>query len=303
MTDLRELTVSGQRLVYRTAGSGPVIVLLHGMARSSDSWGPVVERLAERHTVVAPDLLGHGGSARPVTDYSLGAHACAVRDLVGALGHQSATLVGHSFGGGVAMQFAYQFPEHCERLVLVASGGLGREVHPVLRALALPGAELVLPLVAGAPVRNAFAGVLRALGLVGFRASAGMEEVVAALGSLADADSRRALLHTVRAVIDAGGQRVSAVDRLYLAAALPTMIVWGEQDPIIPVAHARAAHAAMTGSRLELFAGAGHFPHRDDPWRFLKVTEDFMTATRPVRLDERAWLGLLRVQAGTGPVG
>src|SRR4029453_7765057 len=131
--------VHGHDVAYRQAGEGPLLVMIHGIAGSSGTWGPVMPLLAERYTVIAPDLLGHGESAKPRGDYSLGAYASGVRDLLAVLGHERVTVVGHSLGGGIAMQFAYQFPERVERLVLVSSGGLGREVHLLLRAAALPG--------------------------------------------------------------------------------------------------------------------------------------------------------------------
>jgi pimeloyl-ACP methyl ester carboxylesterase len=288
------IVVHGHRVAYRAAGSGPVVVLVHGMARSSDTWTAVLPDLAERYAVVAVDLLGHGQSAKPVADYSLGAHACVLRDLLIALGHERATVVGHSFGGGVAMQFAYQFPEWCERLVLVSSGGLGQEVHPILRAAALPGAEFVLPAVGGA--KSTLDGIARLIGRFGFRPSPELEEIGAALLSLADADGRRAFLHTIRSVIDLHGQRVSAVDRLYLTAALPTLLVWGAADRMIPVEHAHEAHAAMAGSRLAVFPDAGHFPHRDDPSGFVDVLRDFIDSTAPASVGEDAWRSMLRAE-------
>ena len=139
--------VHGHDVAYRQAGEGPLLVMIHGIAGSSGTWVPVMPLLAERYTVIAPDLLGHGESAKPRGDYSLGAYASGVRDLLGVLGHERATVVGHSLGGGVAMQFAYQFPQMAERLVLVCSGGLGKEVNPLLRALTVPGTEFVLPVV------------------------------------------------------------------------------------------------------------------------------------------------------------
>ena len=144
---LQEVTLHGHRVGFRIAGEGPLIVLIHGITSTSDVWLEAMARLAERYTVVAPDLLGHGRSAKPRGDYSLGAYASGARDLLGVLGFERGTVVGHSLGGGIALQFAYQFPEYTERLVLVSSGGLGKEVHPLLRAAALPGAELVLPLI------------------------------------------------------------------------------------------------------------------------------------------------------------
>ena len=156
------LQIHGHDVAYRAAGNGPVVVLVHGMAGSSATWEQVIPRLAERFTVVAPDLPGHGESAKPHDgDYSLGAFASSVRDLMVTLGHPRATIVGQSLGGGVAMQFAYQFPTRCERLVLVGSGGLGREVTPLLRALAFPGIELLFPVLFAQIWRDAGRGVAR----------------------------------------------------------------------------------------------------------------------------------------------
>jgi pimeloyl-ACP methyl ester carboxylesterase len=292
-----EIALHGHRVRFHRAGEGPLLVLLHGIASTAETWEPVVEALARRHTVLAPDLLGHGDSAKPRGDYALGAYASGVRDLVAALGYDRATVVGHSLGGGIAMQFAYQFPERVERLVLIGSGGLGREVHPILRAATLPGSELVLALVGGAWLRATGGAIGGALARFGVRAGEDLAGVATGIGSFADAGARAAFVHTARAAIDAGGQRVSATDRLYLAATLPTLIVWGERDPIIPVAHGRAAHAAIAGSRLEVFEGAGHFPHREAPARFVSVIEDFVTSTKPAAFAESAWSALLRASA------
>lgn len=292
-----EVSLHGHRISYRTAGQGPVLVLIHGIAGSAATWDDVLPWLAERYCVVAPDLLGHGGSAKPRGDYSLGAYASTIRDLLGVLGHTRATVVGHSLGGGVAMQLAYQYPERCERLVLVSSGGLGREVHAMLRAAALPGAEWVLPLLCARGVRDAVDGVAGMLGRLGLRVGPDLEEMWRGFTSLADAGGRQAFVHTVRTIIDAGGQCVSAADRLYLAAEVPTLIMWGDRDPMIPVAHAHAAHAAIPGSRLELFPDAGHFPHRDDPRRFVQVLIDFIQATAPADVDQERWNLLLRTGA------
>jgi pimeloyl-ACP methyl ester carboxylesterase len=288
-----EIVLHGHRFSYRAAGRGPLLVLLHGIAGNAATWDDVMPRLSEHHTVIAPDLLGHGESAKPRADYSLGAYANGVRDLLGALGYEGGTIVGHSLGGGVAMQFAYQFPERCERLVLVSSGGLGREVHPLLRAAALPGAEAVLPWLCTAG-RRSVATAARALGRMGMRASTDLEEIWRNFSSLEEAGARQAFIHTVRGIIDLGGQRVSATDRLYLAADLPTLIVWGERDPLIPVHHARAAHERIPGSRLEIFPGVGHFPYREDPQRFAACVLDFLHTTRPMPLDENRWRSRLR---------
>jgi pimeloyl-ACP methyl ester carboxylesterase len=289
-----EIVIHGHRVRFHRSGEGPLLVLLHGIASTADTWSPVVAGLAAHHTVIAPDLLGHGHSAKPRGDYSLGAYASGVRDLVAALGHDRATVVGHSLGGGIAMQFAYQFPERIERLVLIASGGLGREVHPILRAATLPGSELVLALLGGAWLRATGGAVGATLARLGLRTGEDLAGVTTGIGSLADASARSAFVHTARAAIDAGGQRVSATDRLYLAAKLPTLIVWGERDPIIPAEHGRAAHEAIPGSRLEIFEGAGHFPHREHPVRFVSALEDFVRTTEPARMADDEWTALLR---------
>jgi pimeloyl-ACP methyl ester carboxylesterase len=285
----REMALHGHRVSYRRGGDGPALLLLHGITNSSETWERVAPSLAERFTLIAPDLLGHGRSATPRGDYSLGAHASGARDVLTALGIERATVVGHSLGGGIAMQFAYQFPERCERLVLVSSGGLGREVHPLLRAASLPGADFVLPALTSAGL----IGVGRGLGslLRRLRVSPGEDVEVLARGfaSLDNAGSRQAFLHTVRSVIEPGGQRVSAQDRLTLAALLPTLIVWGERDSIIPVEHGAAAHAAMPSSRFEVFPDAGHMPHDADPERFAALLIEFCAATDGARLAADHW--------------
>jgi pimeloyl-ACP methyl ester carboxylesterase len=289
-----ELTLHGHRVRYLMAGEGPPVVLIHGITSTADTWAPAMAGLCREHTVIAPDLLGHGASAKPRGDYSLGAFASGVRDLLAALGHDRVTVVGHSLGGGVAMQFAYQFPERTERLVLVSSGGLGREVNLLLRAAALPGAELVLPLLVPKWLGSAVGKVGWAGSRLGLRTRLDLAEMLRGFLSLNDAGARAAFLHTLRAVIDPGGQRVSGHDRLYLAANLPTLLVWGERDPIIPVAHGHAAHASMPGSRLEVFDASGHFPHLDDPVRFTNVMWDFLASTEPATLDSETLRSRIR---------
>jgi len=282
--DLRELSIHDQRVSYRIAGSGPVLLLIHGMAGSLATWREVIPGLAQRFTVLAPDLLGHGLSDKPPGDYSLGAFACSLRDLLVALGHEHATVVGQSLGGGVAMQFAYQYPERTERLVLVGSGGLGREVNRLLRLLSLPGSEAVLRLACSAPVHGAIESLSGAGARLGLRPAPVVAELWRSYASLADEGARRAFLRTLRAVVDPRGQAVSAANRLHLAGEVPTLIVWGDADPIIPVEHAYAAHTSIPGSRLEIFEGVGHYPHCEAPERFVAVLCDFMETTVPARI-------------------
>ena len=281
-------------MTYQRAGWGPLLVLIHGITASSETWQDVIEPLAEHYTVVAPDLLGHGASAKPRGDYSLGAYASGLRDLLSALGHEKGTIVGHSLGGGVAMQMAYQFPERCERMALVSSGGLGREVHFLLRAASLPGAEYVLPLLAANGVVGAGNSVGNFLRRVGLRAGPDLEELWRGFSSLGDVEARGAFIHTLRGLIEPGGQRVNATDRLYLAQRMPTLLLWGERDPIIPVTHGYSTHEQIPHSRLEVIDGAGHFPYRDDPRRFARLLSDFVETTEPAEADWDQLRELLR---------
>jgi pimeloyl-ACP methyl ester carboxylesterase len=292
---LRRITLHGHRVAYRAAGErGPVIVLVHGITSNSATWEAVMALLSAEHQVVAPDLFGHGQSAKPRGDYSLGAYASGVRDLLVALGHERATVVGHSLGGGVAMQMSYQYPDLAERLVLVGSGGLGREVNVLLRAASLPGAELVLPLLTKPGLLDAGLALGRLLGRLGLNVNTDVREVAQGHATLADAEARQAFLSTLRAIVDVTGQRVDARDRLYLASALPTLIIWGRRDPIIPVAHGREAHQLIPGSRFEVFEDAGHYPHVEEPHRFAALLGDFISGTEAADVDIGDWQQLLR---------
>ena len=285
-----ELELHGHRVIYRTAGSGPPVVLIHGMLNSSRHWERVALRLAESYTVIAPDLIGHGDSATPRGDYSLGAHATSIRDLLSVLGVQRATIVGHSLGGGVAMQFINQFPQRTERLVLISSGGLGREVSPLLRTAALPGVSAVLSVAAHEHMLSALWRVGERLTARGSGKGASVQAIVRALRPLQPAGAREAFLHTLRSVIDPRGQRVSAVDRLYLLEAIPTLIVWGERDHTIPIAHGLAAHRAVPHSEFATLPRAAHFPHLEDPDGLATVLLDFLARAEPVEMSDADWL-------------
>ena len=278
-----EIELHGRQLVFEQRGTGPVVVLLHGLAATMRTWDRVAPALASDATVIALDLPGFGRSAPPAGDHSLGAFANAVRDLLDALDHGPATIVGHSLGGGIAMQFAYQFPERCERLVLVSSGGLGSEVGLALRAASIPGAELLIGLVARPRLVAATTAIGRAAAAVGIRPDDALAEYLRGCATMVDDGARRAFVNTLRAVVDHRGQRISATDRLHLAGRLPTMIIWGTDDRLIPVHHALAAHEQLPASRLELFDGAGHVPHATDPERFARVLLDFLATTQPQR--------------------
>ncbi len=279
--EIQGIKIHGQRVCYRRLGEGPAIVLIHGITSSSENWSGVASQLAEDHLVLAPDLLGHGDSAKPRGDYSMGAFASGLRDLMAMLDVERATIVGHSLGGGVAMQFAYQFPELTERLVLVSSGGLGRDVHSFLRAATIPGSELVLPLLASRRMLDAGRAVGRVLDRVGIKLGNEVLEMARGHASLGDPQTRAAFVHTLRASVDPAGQRAKATDRLYLASQLPVLIIWGARDHIIPLAHGRRAHELVPGSRLDVFERSGHFPHLDEPERFARTLHDWIATTEP----------------------
>src|SRR5665811_2062944 len=294
--DSKTVTVHGRSVSYMEAGEGPVLLLVHGIAGTCENWREVIEPLARHHTVIAPDFPGHGDSDPGGGDYSIGALAAGLRDLLLALGHERATVVGHSLGGGVAMQLSYQFPEMVERLVLVSSCGLGPEVSPVLRAAALPGADLFISVTAGAGQRlGSLLG--RGLGAVGLRPGADLAEIARGYASLDDPARRAAFLDTLRAVVGTRGQRVAAGDRLYLAEAVPVLIVWGARDSIIPVRHGEDALRAIPGSRLEVFEDVGHLPQLEAPGRVIATLERFLRETEPAEFDAEQWRARIRAAA------
>lgn len=228
--------------------------------------------------MIAPDLLGHGRSDKPRTDYSLGAFAAGLRDLLDALGISRATIVGQSLGGGVAMQFMYQHPQYCRRLVLISSGGLGPDVGWVLRLLAAPGAELLLPLIAPKAVVALGNRLRPLLGRIGF-GSPQAEQTWQSYSSLSDPPTRAAFQRTLRSVVDHHGQAVSALSRLGMHLEVPSLVIWGDRDPIIPVAHAYSVQAARPGSVLEVLPGVGHYPHVEAAAEVVDIIEHFFADT------------------------
>jgi pimeloyl-ACP methyl ester carboxylesterase len=294
---MQRIDLHGHELSFRRAGTGPAVLLVHGIAGTQATWDHVLPALAADHDVIAPDLPGHGASGKSAGDYSIGALAATLRDLLVFLGIERVTIVGHSLGGGVAMQFAYLFPERVERLVLISSGGLGRTVHPLLRGAALPLAEVVT---AGLGHGARAAGLVLgpALRLARVSPSDEQREVGRSLQSLASGETRAAFHATLRAVVGAEGQRVFAGDRLYLAQAVPTLILWGERDPVIPVGHGRRAHAAMPGSRLVVLPAVAHFPPLETPDAVVAELRDFLATTEPAELDPTRLARLVREGAG-----
>jgi pimeloyl-ACP methyl ester carboxylesterase len=275
-------------------GEGPALLLLHGLGCDHTTWFPAMTELARHYTVIAPDLLGHGVSAKPRADYSLGGYANGMRDLLTVLNIDKVTVVGHSFGGGIAMQFAYQFPERTERMVLVAPGGLGPEVTPFIRAITLPGFHQAMGVATLPGIRHAGKAAMRALSRSGISAARDLDEVAEILESFKDPRARAAIRHVVRAVVDMKGQIVTMVDRAYLTQAMPMLVVWGAEDIVIPAKHAENVATIAPGAVVEVLPNSGHFPHKDHPDRFVKIVQDFIRATQPASYHRGRWRSLLR---------
>jgi pimeloyl-ACP methyl ester carboxylesterase len=299
--------VHGHRRAFVRAGSGPPLLLLHGVGNSAQTWAGVLDRLAASHTVIAPDLLGHGSSDKPRGDYSIAGYANGMRDLLSVLDVEQVTVVGHSLGGGIALQFAYQFPELVQRLVLVGSGGLGPDLSAGLRLATLPGAEAVLTALAAVSggLRTGLRVVEGAGAALGWTRMSDVAEAADAILALRDVEARRAFLRTLRGVVDSHGQAVTALDRLYLANSVPMLVVWGSRDPIVPAAHAETVRSLVPTAQVEVFEGAGHWPHLDDPDRFCAVLLEFLAGTPAAAHDRASWRALLSGQpastAGTAP--
>jgi pimeloyl-ACP methyl ester carboxylesterase len=265
-----------------------VLVLLHGIVNDAESWAPVLDayrRSGGTRRLIVPDLLGHGASAGVGGDFSLGAYANGLRDLLAVLGHRRVTLVGHSLGGAVAWQFAYQFPQMTTRLVLVASGALGRTVTPALRLASLPGSEYFWPVLARSGILSLGVQTLRLASWLPGLDPETLQEHARHLGSLTDRAHLDAFVDTVRAVIAPAGQRVNGSDRFYLAKGLPTLVVWGRRDRVIPVGHGLRAASSIPRGRLVVFEESGHFPHIDEPDQFVELLTRFCDETVPAALD------------------
>jgi pimeloyl-ACP methyl ester carboxylesterase len=286
--------IHGYRRAFIHAGQGPAILLIHGIGDCSNTWHKIIPKLAARHTVIAPDLLGHGLSDKPRADYSVAGYANAMRDLISVLGVDRVTVVGHSLGGGVAMQFAYQYPERCERLVLVSSGGVCPEVHPLLRLASAPNADLLLPLMRLRTTRMLSHGVFGLLQQLGTNLGRDKPYLMRVFDSLPEVTARRAFVRTLRSVVDWRGQAITMLDRCYLTQGMPTLLIWGARDAVIPSHHGHIAHAAMPNSRLEVFPEAGHFPHESDTLRFLALLDDFLDGTEPAHYSSAEWREVLR---------
>jgi pimeloyl-ACP methyl ester carboxylesterase len=286
--------IGGRNLAYTVAGSGEPLLLIHGLGGTRHSWDSVLTGLAESHTVIAPDLPGHGDSDAPGGDYSLGAHAVALRDLLVSLGHRSATVIGHSLGGGIALQFAYQFPERTDRLGLISSGGLGPQLSPALRAATLPGAATVVAGLALVPegVSRRLLPVMTSV-LPGLLSRADTVPVAQGLHRLIHTGQRRTFVRTARTVIDWRGQTINATQAIAQLVDLPVLLAWGADDRTIPPHHHRAIADKLTDPHLVEIAGAGHYPHETAPHQLLPALRHFLATTAPFQYTEVRWQELI----------
>lgn len=300
--ELEYLTIHGHRRAYRLAGSGPLVLLIHGIGDSSVAFDTVFSDLATNHTVLAPDLLGHGGSAHPRADYSVPGYANGMRDLMLTLGFDRATVVGHSLGGGIAGQFAYQYPHLVERLVFVSAGGAGPTVSPLLRLASLPGTEVAMTVlrVPGAlPIMQRVMTAMRSVpGLSSIFHDA--DEINRVLAGLQINGAPEVFARTLRSGVDVKGQVVTMLDRIYLTADVPTLIVWGDADQVIPVHHAYFMAEQLPAAQLEIFRGSGHFPFRDDPARFTALLNKFIATTAPAEVNGEDLAEQIRTHVAAG---
>ena len=287
--DVETVTLHGHERAYLKTGSGPAILLVHGIGSRLDTWLPLVPALAKHFTVIAPDLLGHGRSSKPRADYSIGGYANGLRDLLTYLGVDKVSVVGHSLGGGIAMQFAYQFPQRTERLVLIGSGGLGPEVNPVIPLCTMPGASTALSIVTATPIRTVGVGLMRVLKRTGLPMTADLDQLAIVYNDLATSEARSAFRHVIRAIIDWRGQIVTMKDRAYLTEFIPTLVLWGEDDTVIPVKHAQVAREVLSHARVEVIPNAGHFPQADAPQVVAAELVTFLTTTPAAQFNPAVW--------------
>ncbi len=292
--DVQTVRIHGHNRAYLKVGSGPALLLIHGIGSRHETWLPVIEELAKTHTVIAPDLLGHGQSAKPRADYSIGGYANGMRDLLTVLGIDRVTVVGHSLGGGIAMQFAYQFPQRTERIVLVGTGGLGPEVNPIIPLCTIPGSSLVLAAIASRAARKVGVPLLNALHKSGLPMTADLDQLALVYDDLGTGEARQAFRHVLRAIIDWRGQIVTMNDRAYLTEFIPTLLMWGRDDTVIPVKHAYAAEHSLPHADIKVFDNAGHFAHVDQPEIFVQTLQHFLSDRPASRFDPRQWNRVMR---------
>lgn len=254
---------------------GSYVLLLHGIAASIEFWNLNIQALAKAHRVVALDMVGFGHTDKPSAPYSLSYFARFVKDFMDIRGIGRAHVVGFSLGGGVALRLAIDYPEVVEKLVLVDSVGLGKEAALLLRSMAIPGIGSLL----SRPNKMGSAMLYRTC----FQNKKFPLDPLIDLGYRLSAlpGAQQAFLSTMKAVATIRGVRKEVYGPI--VEHLPniharTLIVWGQQDRILPVAHAHLAAKRLPHSETCIFDPCGHLPHIEKSEKFNEVVGEFLGA-------------------------
>jgi len=285
MLDSPRVTRVGEtNVAWTELGSGPPLLCLHGLGDSHRTWRRILPLLAPHRRLILPDLPGHGLSGRPDAPYTLAWYSQTMHGFLDALGLESVSVLGHSYGGGVAQWMVLDARERIERLVLVAPGGLGRRVGIGMRLAAFP---VLGPLITPLAMRVGTRVMMRvAAGELG---SPEPEEIDRLAWMNSAPGSGRAFTRTVAGAVDLFGQYLHTWDRIHEVASLPPLMLhWGDRDRVIPVAHGFAARERLEGVELLVYPGVGHFPHLDQPELFASKARGFLEESRPARSVLRA---------------
>ena len=268
-------TVCDHRMSYVTGGSGPPMVLLHGLGANCFTWRFTLPTLTQHNTIYAPDMFGCGESDKAGMDYSLDAMADYVNGFMEAVGLHSAIFVGHSLGGGITMQYCHRHPGHAERIVLVSSGGMGRDLHWLLRISTLPGANSVIG--AMADPRTRLPQISRTMEQRRMQQLAQEFDpnTPTMLDRFQSYETRQAFLGMLRGVGGLQGQRVSALDHL-TELTVPVLLIWGARDGTIPVSHGKQAASIIPLAHLEVLPNCYHRPQIEAPQKFCELVLNFL---------------------------
>ncbi len=273
----RRVTVDGMSTQYLEAGAGSPLLLMHGYEQSATSWRWVIPALARTHRVLALSLPGHGDSDPAVGGYAPGRDlAPFVADFLDTLGVGALDVVGNSVGGAVALRLALADPQRVRTLTLVGSAGLGRDVNPLLALAALPVIGELAILLSRVPGGDLLRTTMSAAMLFAqpWRVPPEFFTEQHALGRRAG--HLEAATAMARALFDVNGQREVLLDQLH-TLTMPTLVVWGGCDYVLPAYQAQAAVDRLPAGRLAVFPDCGHLPHVECPDRFAAVLSEFLT--------------------------
>lgn len=257
LPELRSTPVFGQKICYYDVGAGPALVLLHGIGGDADDWAFCLDALSKSHRVVALDLLGFGRSDKPHIDYSIAGFVEVLQQFLQTLGMERTSLLGGSLGGWIAATFALQFPQMVDKLVLVDAAGLWEDT-------------VELPVDLRVSTRQHMREVFDFL----------FHDRSLATDDLVDLAYRQHLergdgytIHNLLQNLQDGRERL---DESIAALKGPTLIVWGEQDAMVPVAAAHNFHTLIPGSQLEIISECGHLPALEKPAELVWLVLNFL---------------------------